>query len=86
MTTNTDTLPTLPPMPRFRKDAEGRVQLRTGDVTVLAEETGVDNTSISHILAGRRGGRRGARAKLEAAIGVPLEFVDPPGRRRAVAG
>lgn len=76
-----------PPLLRFRKNAEGRVQLRTGDLAVLSEETGVGPTFISHILSGRRDGRRGgARGKLEAAIGAPLELVDPPSRRRRVVG
>lgn len=87
MTDHADTPLSLSSLPRFRKNAEGRVQLRTGDLAVLSEETGVGPTFISHILSGRRDGRRGgARGKLEAAIGAPLELVDPPSRRRRVVG
>lgn len=87
MTDHADEPLVLSSLPRFRKNEAGRVQLRTGDLAVLSEETGVGPTFISHILSGRRDGRRGgARGKLEAAIGAPLELVDPPSRRRRVVG
>lgn len=69
------------PLLRFRPDVHGRVRLRTGDVTFLAETVGALRSTICHILRGRRSGlRHGLRAKLEAVIGIPLERVDPPRR------
>lgn len=62
-------------VPRFLRDAAGKVHLRTGDLTFLA---GITNRSVDHIGRCLRGERTPSpllALKLEALIGVKLEHV-----------
>lgn len=76
---------TIAPLARFRKTEDGRVQLRNGDMTALAEESKTTAVYLSRVLNGHRKPSEALRTLLEAILGVPLDKVDPPRRKRSAA-
>lgn len=72
------------PLERFRK-VNGRVQLRYGDLAVLAEATG---RTAGHIARTITRERRSAEleAQLAALVGVPVTHIDLPRQGRDAPG
>lgn len=81
----TQSTPTVAPPPLFRKSAEGRVQLRYGDIATLSEMTGWSRSSLSRGLAAPHDAHPALRIAVEQIVGVPLEQIDRPRSRRIAA-
>lgn len=74
---------TFAPLERFRK-VGGRVQLRYGDLTIIAEQTGKTTGHISRVISGDRPSEALA-ARIKDIVGVPVDKIDLPRRAKSAA-